>query len=67
MSQIDLDIKTLYKLILKKGYTIHEQQEGEYLFTHPENSLTMHVSTKGKIVVSLYVGEDDKYWRQYYK
>ena len=66
MNQIDLDIKALYKLILKKGYSVNEKQEGEYLFTHPENSLTMHVRVKYKIEVSLYVGEEEKYWKQYY-
>ena len=67
MSQIDPDIKTIYKLILKKGYIIHEKQEGEYLFTCPENSLTMYVSIDNTVEVSLYVGEDDKYWKNYYK
>lgn len=68
MIQIDPDIKILYKLIIKKGYSIYERQAGEYLFTHPENSMTMHVGVSDKIIASVYVGEDDDtYWKKYYK
>lgn len=67
MNQIDPDIKTIYKLILKKGYVIHEQTSGDYLFTNPENAVSMYVSVSNKVEVSLYFGDDDKYYKNYYK
>ncbi len=65
MSQIDLDIKSVYRYILKKGYVVNERQENEYILINPENSLTMYVCIKDKVEVSLYVGEEDKYWKRY--
>lgn len=67
MSPLNPDIKTLYKLILNKGYVVHERTAGEYLFTNPENAVSMYVSVNDKLEVSLYFGDDDKYWKNYYK